>query len=414
MKRWIVSMIGSREHYAPARALHSRGLLERFYTDLWFPHGRSLLLRGPGPARRLAGRFHPDLPSSKVTAFNLAGLLDLAAYEIHQRADKDRLRDFFIREAQRFARRVARDIRVRGLDREPGVFFGFKPASLETFQALQGSPMTLVLDQIDAAVEHNTILWAEDEKWPGWAPTPAVLSEELQKRWSEEWRLADAIFANSEWTKKALVKQGVEPEKITIGPLAYEARVGGSPRVAKLQSQPLRVLWVASLYLGKGIQYLIEAARGMDPAKFEFIVVGGIGITRKGLDLAPKNMRFTGLVPKNETVRHYQEADVYVLPTLSDGFAITQIEAMAHGLPVITTPNCGEVVTHGVDGLIVPAGDADALRAALERLERNRDEAAAMSRAALEKAKQFTLENYADKLIGGVEAVLRAKEKHDR
>ena len=63
---------------------------------------------------------------------------------------------------------------------------------------------------------------------------------------------------------------------------------------------------------------------------------------------------------------------MFVLPTLSDGFAITQLEAMAHGLPVVATPNCGRVVTDGEDGLIVPPADADALASAIDRWPRTR------------------------------------------
>jgi len=57
----------------------------------------------------------------------------------------------------------------------------------------------------------------------------------------------------------------------------------------------------------------------------------------------------------------YRSADVFVLPTLSDGFAITQIEAMSHGLPVIATPNCASVVENGVDGLWCPQKTAEHL-----------------------------------------------------
>jgi glycosyltransferase involved in cell wall biosynthesis len=413
-KQWIVSMAGSREHYAPARALHQRGLLRQFYTDIWVRFGRRYLAQGPGPMRQLAGRFHDDLPSAKVTSFSLPRLLFTAQYHVIGRLGPSAAQSFFARSGPDFARRVAAHMRVNGLDREPGVFFGFKPASLETFQALRGSPMTLVLDQFDAAGEHNAILWAEHERWPGWGQAPPVLTEDLRGRWAEEWRLADVVFVNSEWTKRAIVKQGVPAEKIAIGALAYEARIAGRPREPRSQGSPLRVLWVGGVTLGKGIQYLIEAARGMDPNRFEFTIVGAVGITRKGRDLAPGNMRFLGQLPRGEVDRYYREADVYVLPTMSDNWPMTQLEAMAHGLPVIISTSCGSAVDHGVDGLIVPAGDAEALRAALERLERNRDEAAAMSRAALVKARRFSLENYADKLIGGVEAALKAKEKHDR
>jgi len=78
-----------------------------------------------------------------------------------------------------------------------------------------------------------------------------------------------------------------------------------------------------------------------------FDIVGPIGIARDIVDSAPSNITFCGSVSRDLAADYYRKADVFVLPTLSDGFAITQLEAMAYGLPVITTPHCGKVVTEG-------------------------------------------------------------------
>jgi glycosyltransferase involved in cell wall biosynthesis len=88
----------------------------------------------------------------------------------------------------------------------------------------------------------------------------------------------------------------------------------------------------------------------------------------------------------------YRQGHVFVLPTISDGFAITQLEAMAHGVPVVATPCCGEVVSHGVDGFVVPPRDAGALAQTFKRYLAEPSLLPAQRRAALEKSKQFTLE----------------------
>jgi glycosyltransferase involved in cell wall biosynthesis len=89
---------------------------------------------------------------------------------------------------------------------------------------------------------------------------------------------------------------------------------------------------------------------------------------------------------------------VFVLPTLSDGFAITQLEAMAHGLPVIATPNCGNVVTDGQDGLIVPARHPQAIAEAITCLDRDRERLNQMSVRAAAKVDRFRLNDYADRI----------------
>jgi glycosyltransferase involved in cell wall biosynthesis len=100
-------------------------------------------------------------------------------------------------------------------------------------------------------------------------------------------------------------------------------------------------------------------------------------------------------VTRDEVSRYYARADLYVLPTLSDGFAITQLEAMAHGLPVIATSHCGQVVSDNEDGIIIPARDVDAIVRAIIRIDRDRELLQSMSERALERSRQFTLARYA-------------------
>ena len=134
-----------------------------------------------------------------------------------------------------------------------------------------------------------------------------------------------------------------------------------------------------------------------------FDVVGSIGISEDGVKSAPRNMTFHGPVNRDKTEEFYRSADLFVLPTLSDGFALTQLEAMAHGLPVIATPNCGEVVTDGVDGLIVPASEPMALAEAIQLLIQDPEKLSAMSAATTMKLEQFSL----SKLVENLEALER-------
>jgi glycosyltransferase involved in cell wall biosynthesis len=76
-------------------------------------------------------------------------------------------------------------------------------------------------------------------------------------------------------------------------------------------------------------------------------------------------------------------------------------------LPVITTPNCGEVVTQGKDGFIVPAFDGEALAQAIAELDDNRELLAAMSVEALKAVRRFSIDNYGIRLIGALESRLK-------
>jgi len=161
---------------------------------------------------------------------------------------------------------------------------------------------------------------------------------------------------------------------------------------------PLRVLFLGQVILRKGIQYLLAAARKLERENIHFDVVGPIGISREAMATAPGNVTFHGRTGRDQTADWYRRSHLFVLPTLSDGFAITQLEAMAHGLPVITTPCCGEVVSDGVDGFIIPARDVGALVRTFQRYLAQPDLLPAQSAAARVKAGQFTLGRLAENL----------------
>jgi glycosyltransferase involved in cell wall biosynthesis len=111
-------------------------------------------------------------------------------------------------------------------------------------------------------------------------------------------------------------------------------------------------------------------------------------------------------VTRDRVREFYNRADVFVLPTISDGFALTQLEAMAHGLPVITTPHCGRVVTDGVDGFVIPARNATLLADRLRTLLEDPERLQAMSEAARLAVEGFSLDHL-DKNLRALETSLK-------
>ena len=247
----------------------------------------------------------------------------------------------------------------------------------------------------------------EEKLWPGWAKKPLIVPEEYFLWRQSEWALADIVMVNSRWTHDALLKQGVPASKLAIVPLAYEvdeAKVLGRIPL-KEGNDPLRVLFLGQVNIRKGIPYLIEAARLLKGAPVQFDIVGPISIADQFVVSAPSNVRFHGSVTRDKVQNFYSQADVFVLPTISDGFALTQLEAMSYGLPVITTPNCGDVVSDGIDGFVVPARNAPALAEALLKLAEDPERLQAMRESARERVAAFSLDQL-DKDLRQLEARL--------
>jgi glycosyltransferase involved in cell wall biosynthesis len=387
---WIVSQIGARQHYGVPRGFFYKDELRLLYTEAWCRWGGSLLKRGNKPMRAFSGRYHPDIPASKVVSFNFHAIYaQIQDYRVTRSLEEQHLE--YLRVGRWFASSVARDLSRRRLNAANDVFFGFNTGCLETFNMLRERGVPTICDQIDPAMVEEELVHQESVKWPGWQKAAGRIPEVYWQRMREEWAAASMILVNSNWSKQALIKQGVPPEKVFIVPVAYEADRTHVPTRRNF-SGPITVLWIGTVNLRKGIQYLIESAKLLvNNDNIRFVVAGPLAISDEAVKSAPNNMRFLGRITRDQTEEMYRQADLFVLPTISDGFAITQVEAMAQALPVITTPNCGEVVTDGIDGFIVPVADPATLATAILTLETDRKLLREMSYRALDKSAHFYL-----------------------
>jgi glycosyltransferase involved in cell wall biosynthesis len=411
IRPWICSQIGAREHYAVPRALHQSGRLAALYTDFWAgPVWKRLAV---SKLRPLAARQHPDLAGqpSLVHSWNLRAL----GWEkrLRQQTVAQTAYHGFIEFGRVFAENVRRELQRRKGLPDNAIFFSYDTGALETMLWCRERKIKCVLGQMDPNRVEVDLVRAEEKQWPGWALQPIAVPEEYFVRREQEWAVADRIVVNSEFSRQALLQQGVPPEKLVVIPLCFESAGGATdasiahPNLRPGPSSgPLRVLFLGQVILRKGIQYLIEAARLLERENIRFDVVGPIGISREAMATAPANLKFHGRTDRNQAARWYEQAQVFVLPTLSDGFALTQLEAMAAGLPVVTTPNCGAVVADGADGFVVPPRDAAALARAFQRYLAAPELLCAQSSAARVKAGQFSLKVLAENLVK-LEAALK-------
>jgi glycosyltransferase involved in cell wall biosynthesis len=248
-----------------------------------------------------------------------------------------------------------------------------------------------IVDEIAPTHLEDRIIAEEQERFPGWEPAHAPTPPAFLDRLEAEWAVADRIVVNSQWSRQALLDEGADPEKIAVVPISYQTdRVLLRPKT-RSKDGPLKVLWLGTLNLRKGFPYAIEAARRLLGHPVEFTFVGPSTIDLGTVDW-PDNATYLGQIPRPDIPDLWDRHHLYLLPTLSDGFAITQIEAQAHGLPIIVTPNCADVVVDGWSGLRVPPRDSGAIvDAILSYLDGGNDLTAA-SVAAIQRAKAFSPE----------------------
>lgn len=195
--------------------------------------------------------------------------------------------------------------------------------------------------------------------------------------------------------------------KCVVVPLGVDVRqFTPSP---KQESGTLRLLFVGRLRYYKGLDVLLQALTGLPDAQLTIV---GDGPMRTPWETLARSLRldervhFASDVPDAELPEWYRRADVFVLPAnaRAEAFGTVLLEAMASGLPCVTTEvgtGTSWVVQHGVTGLVVPPNNVAALVAALEQL-RDRTLRDAMGQAGRARVEQdFTVE----RMIQGVEAV---------
>ncbi|MBA2435795.1 MAG: glycosyltransferase family 4 protein [Chthoniobacterales bacterium] len=177
---------------------------------------------------------------------------------------------------------------------------------------------------------------------------------------------------------------------------------GVDPRWLQLQTRPCRgrVFFAGTVELRKGIHYLAMSADKLATRghNYTFRVAGNITPSVQRQPVC-RHLTFLGRLPRLQLEKEFSTADIFVLPSLSETGPEVNYEALACGIPVVTTPEARAIVRNGVDGLIVPSRDPDALADAISQIIEDREKRDRMSRAARGRARDYTWERYGERLI---------------
>ena len=398
--RFAVAQLGARMHYAVPRIFHRVGRLETLYTD-FAAVGAWQYLR-PLPWRRLWSRTPEGIPAERIVQFPALALACALGQRMIGRESRS-LR-FWMETGRRFGRAVAR----HGFGGASAVY-AYHSAALESFQAARERGLFCVLEQ---AVAPRSVLWRiladEAEAWPEWEGPAEPDSSGFAAREAAEWALADRIVCGSQFVADSLGRAGAPVERCAVVPYGVDW-LGGAKEARGARSAPsasgaagLRVLFCGAVGLRKGVPYLLDAARRLSRHRFQFRLVGAAPLPPRILRELARLSELTGSVPRPDMAAHYRWADVFVLPALCEGSATVCYEALAAGLPVITTPNAGSVVRDGVDGFLVPIRDAGAIASRLELLASSPELRAEMSRNAAARAREFTVAAYGERLLAAL------------
>ena len=363
---WTSIQLGSREHYAIPCALHSAGKLDCLITDTWLSSGASALVRPFHPS--LAGRRHERLPDSKVRSNTPGRLLT----DLRLRRQRKSSWSTILERNAWFGSWAAEQSAKAG----SAVVFSYSYTARLPFVEAKRRRALCILGQIDPGPREEEVVAEQTAAYRHLAPPDEKAPAEYWRLWREEIELADKIIVNSPWSAKLLVEAGVDAAKLVEIPLVYESRgsmENGAKSMEKRANARLQALFLGSVILRKGVGQLFDAIKMLENEPVNFIFAGPIGVRIPEEISRLPNVRFLGPVDKATAEALYRESDVFLFPTLSDGFGLTQLEALGHGLPVIASRNCGAVVAHGVSGVVLPEVSPEIIADETMKLANNRD-----------------------------------------
>lgn len=200
----------------------------------------------------------------------------------------------------------------------------------------------------------------------------------------------------------------------------YARFAGPVPPLEKYRDDAPKILFVGRLEKRKGLKYLLRAMGGVWDhfAKAKLVVVGSGPLLEDYRRLVESrridNVEFVGFVSSEDLARYYHSCDVFCAPsTGQESFGIVLLEAMASGKPLVASDITGyrSVVSHGVEGFLVPPKDEQALALSLVRLLSDADLRAKMGRAGKRRAEQFAWEKVASQVLTFYDRAVLAKSE---
>lgn len=363
--RIVQAVFGVFHHFELARELERRGHLSVIYSTF--------------PWRRLQ---REGLPHSRVETFPWFHVPEflLQRYRIGGQWTCDHLG---------YANALAFDEWM--LRRIPvcDALIAISGAGLKTGKKVQRSGGVFICDRGSSHQRfQEQIVQDEYRRWGVHLP---VSDERDTIREEKIYEAADVITVPSGFAERSFLEMGIPQQKLRRIP--YGVRLEQFRPVGQPAERQFDVLFAGAVSLRKGFPYLLQAfAQVQHPAKRLRVA----GAMRPDLEavlsrLPQQNVEFLGSVPQARLIELMSTSAVMVLPSIEEGLALVQGQAMACGCPVIASTNTGseDLFTDGVEGFIVPIRDTEALTHRMQQFADDPYLRERMSQAALARVKSF-------------------------
>jgi glycosyltransferase involved in cell wall biosynthesis len=383
---------GTQHSYRLAAEFERHDALLGFYTGAAFPPGGLV----DWAARVLPSKWRRRVANRRIVGVSPRRLHRRLASEtiaILSRRRGNDSQETWHRRAQSFQKSIPNSAFAAA-----SAIVGFDTAAWILAQRSAAMRVPFLLDQSIGHPDAKASYFARmQQRFPAWNDGFALRRPEVRQAEQTEHDLADCVVAASSFTRRTLIENGVDAAKVKLNPYGVDSerfRMG-----SRDGSRPLRFLFVGAITARKGVPLLVDAWRKLAPLGAEMWLVGAASDQVKPLMPELPGWTHFDRVPRAEVAGLMQQCDVFVFPSYFEGFGLVLLEAMACGLPVITTTATAgpDFVTEGESGWVIEPGDCDALvdrmSFCLERPHVVRD----MGSQARATAERFTWTAYGDR-----------------
>lgn len=237
---------------------------------------------------------------------------------------------------------------------------------------------------------------------------PEIWNDSNLKRAEREIKKADFFLAASQVVKRSLIFCGVSENKIHILPYGVDCKQFNVIK-EKVYQKPLKLIFVGGVDYRKGIHHLLKVVADFGD-DIDLTLVGAYDAKGKiYLDYHRyNNIHFMGFITRELLAKYYQESDVFVFPSLGEGFALVVLEALSCGLPVIVSDLAGgnDAITNGIDGFEFEAGNDVQLKERIKWFIDHPEYLSEMRVHSRKKAEQYTWEVYYKNLYNIITNIL--------
>ncbi len=401
---------GNANVRAVLAALDGASLLAKFVTTFgWSQNSYPIL------TAKMRGRLRRNyaLPADKIDIHPfresvrlLAGFLRARGLTAHESgwASTDRVWQSLDREAARRLRHGEYGSDVRAV-------YAYEDCAERLFATARDLGLKRVYDLPIAYWETTQRLLREEaQRYPDWEPTLGATrdSEGKLSRKTRELALAELVICPSRFVLESLPAEAHAKKHCLVAPFGSPVAKSNEERSTTRSAGPLRVLFVGSLTQRKGLADLFAAMKMIDSAAVELVVMGS---TLRSLswyrDQFP-DFTYEPPRPHREVLRLMHSCDIFVLPSIVEGRALAQQEAMACGLPLIATRNAGadDLIGEGVTGFLVPIRSPEAIAEKINWCAANRSLISGMGIAAKQRAGELSWRAYGETIVSAIRELI--------